>query len=138
MLAFFFVTQALWRARFEPKVTESAGNAAPSVPPAQVAPKETPGTMLAVNPGSVAHRTRAALARVSAESKLSDREARVEILVPRDQEIVLARYAEEWRGRKPAPMVVAASNESTMALLEVAPIQIAELDVKPLAETQAQ
>jgi anti-sigma factor RsiW len=138
MLAFFFVTQALWRSRFEPQPTESAGKPAPFVPPAHVATKITPGAMLAANPSSVAHHTRAALAKVSLESKLSDREAQAEILVPRDQEVMLARYAEEWRGRKPAPMVVAASNESTVAPLEVAPIQIAELDVKPLAETQAQ
>jgi hypothetical protein len=138
MLAFFFATQALWRTRFETNPTESAGNPVQTVPPTQAAPRETQGTMIAVNPRSVAHRTHAALAKVSPGSKRPNREARVEILVPRDQEVLLARYGEEWRGRKPLPAVVATSNESTLAPLEVAPIQIAELDIKPLAETQSQ
>ena len=60
-----------------------------------------------------------------------------EILVPPDQEILLARYADQFR-RHP--------QSSATLLTEVAPdqtdqlqvplIQIAELDVKPLAGTQ--
>jgi hypothetical protein len=60
-----------------------------------------------------------------------------EILVPPDQEILLARYADQFRRH----------NQSSATLLpEVAPdqtdqlqvplIQIAELEVKPLADTQ--
>jgi hypothetical protein len=60
-----------------------------------------------------------------------------EILVPPDQEILLARYADQFRRHR---------QSSATLLTEVAPdqtdqlqvplIQIAELDVKPLADTQ--
>jgi len=138
MLAFFFVTQTLWRARFEPKPSESAGNPVQSLPPAQTAPKETRGTTNAAGPVVVSRRMYGGSEKGSPESNASNREVQAEILVPRDQEVLLARYEEEWRDRKPAPLVVGDASESALTPLQVAPIQIAELDVKLLAETQSQ
>lgn len=61
-----------------------------------------------------------------------------EVLVPRDQEVLLAGYAQEWSSRKRAPLVANNANQTAVSLLEVEPIQITELDVKPLAEGDSQ
>ena len=77
--------------------------------------------------------------RVSARNSASPEivasvNAMPEVLVPRDQEVLLARYEQEWGSRKRAPLVAKTADETSAAPLEVTPIQIAELDVKPLAE----
>jgi hypothetical protein len=61
-----------------------------------------------------------------------------EVLVPRDQEILLAEYATQWNLRKRGPLVAQDSDTTIMALLQVAPIQIDELGVKLLAEEKEQ
>jgi len=60
-----------------------------------------------------------------------------EVLVPQNQEVLLAAYAKEWRHRKGGPLLTQNSGE-ILTPLEVAPIQIAELDVKLLAEEKSQ
>jgi hypothetical protein len=60
-----------------------------------------------------------------------------EILVPPDQEILLAKYASQLSRRRTAgPVVAVQSAPPDSQPLEIALIQIAELDVKPLAERQ--
>jgi hypothetical protein len=61
-----------------------------------------------------------------------------EVLVPKDQEALLVSYAEQWHLRKRAPLVAADVADATLEPLQVAPIQIAQLDVKPLAEGNSQ
>ena len=62
-----------------------------------------------------------------------------EVLVPRDQDILLAEYAEQWRLHKRGPLLLAQNSDATiLAPLQVAPIQIAELDVKLLADEKSQ
>jgi hypothetical protein len=61
-----------------------------------------------------------------------------EVLVPRDQEVLLIAYAEQWRLDKHASHLAQNSGETNLAPLEVAPIQIAELDVKHLADEESQ
>jgi hypothetical protein len=62
-----------------------------------------------------------------------------EVLVPRDQEVLFAKYAEQWSLRKRAPILLARNSDPTvLEPLQVPPIQIAELDVKPLAEEISQ
>jgi len=61
-----------------------------------------------------------------------------EVLVPLDQEILLAEYAAQWNLRKRGPLVAQDSDTTIMALLQVAPIQIDELGVKLLAEEKEQ
>jgi hypothetical protein len=61
-----------------------------------------------------------------------------EILVPPDQEVLLASYAEEWSRRKRLPLVAANLDATNLSPLQIAPIQIAQLDVKLMAEEQAQ
>jgi hypothetical protein len=60
-----------------------------------------------------------------------------EILVPPDQEILLARYADQFRRhhQSSAVLLTEAAPDQT-APLQVPLIQIAELEVKPLADTQ--
>ena len=61
-----------------------------------------------------------------------------EVLVPSDQSVLLARYAEEWSRHKRAPLVAENSSATTLVPMEVAPIQIDQLDVKLLAEDKSQ
>jgi len=61
-----------------------------------------------------------------------------EVLVPRDQELLLASYARQVRERRAAPLVAASGDATTLAPLEVVPIQIAQLDVKLLTEEKSQ
>jgi hypothetical protein len=57
-----------------------------------------------------------------------------EVLVPRDQEVLLAAYAEQWSLHKRAPLMPRDSDATILAQLQIAPIQIDELGVKLLAE----
>jgi len=61
-----------------------------------------------------------------------------EVLVPRDQEVLLGSYAEEWSRRKRLPLVAANFDATNLSPLQIAPIQISQLDVKLMAEVQAQ
>jgi len=61
-----------------------------------------------------------------------------EVLVPKDQERMLASYAEQWQARKRPPLVPVNPDDTSVALLEVAPIQIDQLDVKSLAGEKSQ
>jgi hypothetical protein len=61
-----------------------------------------------------------------------------EVLVPRDQEVLLVSYAEQWNQRKHAPLVAANFDATSLSPLQIAPIQIAQLDVKLMTEEQAQ
>lgn len=73
-----------------------------------------------------------------AHETLISEKTMTEVLVPRDQEILLAEYAEEWQLRKRAPLLAQDADSTVLAPLQVAQIQIAELDVKLLAEEQSQ
>ena len=61
-----------------------------------------------------------------------------EVLVPDDDALALASYAQQWSSRERVPLIAGDPNETTVALLEVSPIQIPELAVKPLAEVNSQ
>jgi hypothetical protein len=136
MLAVLFVVQALQRPQIEPKPMESASAGAPVQ--SRVRPAQDPLPTIADSTNE-----RAAAQRQPSGSEpreaIVNRGSPPEILVPSDQEVLLARYADEWNRRRTAPLVVASeSNDIGLAPLEMAPIQIAELDVKLLAETQSQ
>jgi hypothetical protein len=69
----------------------------------------------------------------SAEASVR-RNTEPEVLVPRDQETLLAAYAEQWNLHKRAPLIAQDSNATILVQLQIAPIQIDELGVKLLAE----
>jgi len=82
---------------------------------------------------------RVPVAKSLAPQPASDgRNSSPQVLVPRDQEVLLASYVQQWSARKRAPLLAANLDETTVAPLEVAPIQIDQLDVKPLAEGNSQ
>ena len=61
-----------------------------------------------------------------------------EVLVPRDQEVLLAEYAKQWRLHTHPSLVAQDFDATILAPLRVAPIQIDELGVKLLAEEKSQ
>jgi hypothetical protein len=68
----------------------------------------------------------------------SARNAFPEVLVPGDQEVLLAEYAGQWRAHKHRLVLAQEFDATILAPLQVAPIQIDELDVKLLAEEKSQ
>jgi len=139
MLAALFVVQALQRTRIEPKPVESA-NGGPVVHPHVQPPQDQMPTIAPTSSERPATQRRSSPeGNLALKGSITNRATTPEILVPGDQEVLLARYAEEWSRRKVAPLHAADdSSEPGLKPLEVAPIQIAELDVKLLAETQSQ
>ena len=61
-----------------------------------------------------------------------------EVLVPQDQEVLLASYAEQWRSSRRPTLLSHDAIPTVVTPLEVTPIQIAGLDVKPIAEGNSQ
>jgi hypothetical protein len=119
----------------------SVETATQSTPPAQL-----PLPPMVRNPDSAppsrdnsVPQLRALVARNSVpQQTLASRNPVPEVLVPRDQEVLMVRYAEQWRGRKRPPLLAESSSETPFLLLQIAPIQIAQLDVKLLTEEQGQ
>ena len=105
--------------------------AAPRVlPTVQGAPR----SVLPKNGNSVP-RTPVSTTRNSAPpAELASHKLTPEILVPRDQETLLASYAQQWDSGKHPPLLAGEVDQKASALLEISPIQIPELDVKPLTE----
>ncbi|HYT20108.1 MAG TPA: hypothetical protein VEW05_07730 [Candidatus Polarisedimenticolia bacterium] len=138
VIATFFVARAVWHlvARQNPQSNYAQKSpSAPVIPPAQgltQAREQSAKTNLLASPHS----------SVSTNSQQhgaqSARNAFPEVLVPRDQEVLLTEYAEQWRAHK-RPLLLAQEFDATiLAPLQVAPIQIDELDVKLLAEEKSQ
>jgi hypothetical protein len=88
-----------------------------------------------LNPGSQAriHSARTVPVKASART-----DSAPEVLVPKDQEVLIAEYAEEWRRRKGTVVLARTFDPTVFSSLQVAPIQIDELGVKPLAEGNSQ
>jgi len=64
----------------------------------------------------------------------STRDGTPEVLVPHDQEVLLAEYAVQWNARKYPVLLVQGFDATILSPLQMTPIQIDELDVKLLAE----
>jgi hypothetical protein len=129
----FFAARPVRRTSVVPKPVEMAGNtsALPPqnhehvVPPLVGKNNESPHQL--------------AVARNPAEHATSPKgKTMPEILVPRDQEVLLVEYAEQWHLHKRAPLLAKDADATILAPLQVAPIQIAELDVKLLADEKSQ
>lgn len=108
--------------------------------PSAKASAAIPGSLTpSLQPEPSAPPTRGAVAKNVASRSASERYIpQPEVLVPRDQELLLASYAQQWGARKRAPLLAANLGDTTVEPLEVAPIQIDQLDVKPLAEGNSQ
>jgi len=138
ILAAFFVTRVVWHSSHDQNPqpdTAHTNSPAPVFPPSG-APVKTPEPPARVSSQSNEHTF---VARSSPNSRpQAARNAIPEILVPQDQEALLAAYAEEWSHRKRGSLLAQNSGETILAPLELKPIQIAELDVKLLADEKSQ
>jgi hypothetical protein len=136
VLVALFAARAVWRTNDVQKPVETVGKA--SVPP-RVTPSPNPTAVappVEKNPSSP-HQL--AIAKDSpAHEALVRGKNMPEVLVPRDQEVLLAEYSEQWSLRAHAPLLTQDSDATILAPLQVDQIQIAELDVKLLAEEKSQ
>jgi hypothetical protein len=138
MIVALLVVRDPWRTSVgqPPSNTGSNSTSSETVEPPQQA--QNPLLASPVIRDSISH-SRAATTRipVSPESA-SKRDAMPEVLVPRDQEVLLVSYAEQLRERKRLPLVAANFDATNLSPLQIAPIQIAQLDVKLMVEEQDQ
>ena len=115
--------------------------------PVETAVKPVPGPFVTPSPqrhgaaaqpsveknGGTAHQLFIAKAHSVPKSLVSGN-AMPEVFVPRDQELLLSEYAEQWRLRKHPLLVTQDFDATILSPLQVTPIQIDELGVKLLAE----
>jgi hypothetical protein len=138
ILAAILVTRVVWHSNHNqnPPANAAQSNAqAPVLPPSE-GPARAPEPSLRANSHS---NSQTFVARNSQTPRLQPARSSIpEVLVPGDQEVWLARYAEQWRLDKHSSRLAQNSGETNLAPLEVAPIQIAELDVKHLADEKSQ
>jgi anti-sigma factor RsiW len=138
IIAVFFVVRVARHSNFS---TNPPANSAKTDSPATVLPPSE-GPARAPEPSSRTNsrsNSQTFVARNSQTPRLHPARSSIpEVLVPGDQEVWLARYAEQWRLDKHSSHLAQNSGETNLAPLEVAPIQIAELDVKLLADEKSQ
>ena len=133
-----FAVRAVWRTNVlrNPVETAEKSSAPPRVtpPPQNQNPVVVPPT--AKDSGA---RGQLVIAKIHPMPvALMSKKTMQEVLVPRDQEVLLAEYAEQWRLHKRAPLLAQDADATVLAPLQVAQIQIAELDVKLLADERPQ
>jgi hypothetical protein len=138
LVASFFAARAVWHANVLQKPVEMAGNTSVS-PNSNPSPRNQTAVIAApVEKNSSSPRQVTIARNPQAPETLVRAKTTPEVLVPRDQEVLLADYAEQWGLRKRAPLRAQDADAAIFEPLQVAPIQIAELDVKPLAEEISQ
>ncbi len=135
VIAAFFVARVVWR----PDAPQNPQNnsaqkspPAPAIPLARAAaqgPERSARNRSLPSPMSTSSRQRGVQAAHNAFP---------EVLVPRGQEVLLTEYAEQWRAHKHPLLLAQGFDATTLTPLQVAPIQIEELDVKLLAEEKSQ
>lgn len=129
----FFATRAVWRPNTVQRPVEGVGKtSAPQVTPS---PQNHEAVVASpVEKNRVSHQQFAIAKNPPAREMLVRANTAPEVLVPRDQEILLAEYAEQRPFHNRASLLAQSTDATILAPLQVAPIQIAELDVKFLAE----
>jgi len=133
IIAAFFVTRVVWHSNFEQHPPTNAAQTSPPTPvplPLEAPARTTEPPARASSPSNsqtfVARNSQTPRPQLACSSI-------PEVLVPGDQEVWLARYAEQWRLDKHSSHLAQNSGETNLAPLEVAPIQIAELDSQALS-----
>jgi hypothetical protein len=134
----FIAARAVWRTNVVPEPVETAGktNVPPQVTPSSQNP--TPVVAPPMEKNSSVQRQLAIARNPTEHGTPLTGKTMPEVLVPRDQEALLAEYAGQWSLHKRAPLLAQDSDTIVLAPLQVAQIQIAELDVKPLAGEKSQ
>jgi hypothetical protein len=131
MVVAFFAARALWHTSIMEKPIETAGNAKPLQ-------NQGPGVVPAAEGNSASRRQPVIVKAPSAPERMIRASTSPEVLVPRDQEVLLTEYAEQWRLHKRGPLLAQDLDATVLAPLQVAQIQIDELDVKLLADDKSQ
>jgi hypothetical protein len=133
MVVAFFAARAVWHTSITEKPIETAGKA--NEKPLQ---NQGPGVVPAVESNSISRRQPVIVKTPSAPERMIRASATPKVLVPRDQEVLLAEYAEQWRLHKRGPLLAQDLDPTVLAPLQVAQIQIDKLDVRLLAEEKSQ
>ena len=133
MVVALFAARAVWRTNVVQNPVATVGST--NVPPAQ---DHEHSVVLPAAKNSASHRQVAIAKNASAHVTLVRRRTNPEVLVPRDQEVLLAEYAEQWSLHKRAPLLARDSDATVLAPLQMDQIQTAELDVKLLADQKSQ
>ena len=133
----FLSTQIHWRFDTVPQPVNVAVNKV-SLPSAASPPQNQKVVSVpSANEHALTHTDAAAVKHHVPNDSPAPHNPEPEVLVPRDQEILLANYQQQWQAGKHPPIAAYLGKESFVSL-EIAPIQIAELDVKLMAEQQGQ
>jgi hypothetical protein len=132
VLVAFIATRPLWRTSVVPAPVDTASNTT------SPAPNALPPHDQNLNPAPPTISNSVPSKRTAATLNAAPRDAMPEVLVPQDQEALLVSYAEQWNQRKRAPLVAANFDPTNLSLLQIAPIQIDQLDVKLMTEEHAQ
>jgi hypothetical protein len=138
MVVAFFAARAVWRPNVVQKPLQTAVGT--SAPP-QVTPSQQNHGAVIVSPvekNAVSQREFAIANNTPPHEMLVKANTAPDVLVPPDQEVLLVEYAEQWRLHKRAPLRAQDAEATVFEPLQVAPIQIAELDVKLLADEKSQ
>ncbi len=138
MVVAFIATRALWRTDIEQTLVQTVTNTiarAPVVTPPQ---SQNSNALPSVNKDSVSQPRTAGTINLVPRETLASRNTVPEVLVPRDQEVLLVSYAQQWNQRKRAPLVAANFDATSLSPLQIAPIHIDELGVKLLADEKSQ
>jgi hypothetical protein len=138
IIAAFFITRIVWHSILSPNPapnTAQTNSPTPVLPPPEMPVRTLEPTVKSNLPSN----PQTFIARNSSNPRLQYAPSSIlEVLVPPDQEVLLAAYAEQWRHRKRGSLLAQDSGETTLTPLELAPIQIAELDIKLLADEKSQ
>jgi hypothetical protein len=133
MVVAFFAARTFWRPSITEKPVETAGKVDAKSPQNQ-----NPSVASAAKSNSPSQR-QLAIGKKSPALETSVRGKDMpEVLVPGDQEVLLTEYAEQWRLHKRAPLIAQGFDATVLAPLQVAQIQIDQLDVKLLADDRSQ
>lgn len=138
MVVVLLVARTAWHTNIEQPPSNTASNSTASSTVRQQPQAQNSNAAPPVTGNSVAQHQAAATSLPVPVAFPATRDSMSEILVPPDQEVLLASYAEEWSRRKRLPLVAANLDATNLSPLQIAPIQIAQLDVKLMAEEQAQ
>ena len=138
MVVAFFAARAVWRPNVVQRPVEMTGNTSASPQVTPTPQNQIPVVVQPTEKNSDSQRQLVIARNPAAHETLVHGNTLPEVLVPRDQEILLAEYAGQRRLGK-RPLLLAQNSDATiLEPLQVAPIQIAELDVKLLAEEKSQ
>jgi hypothetical protein len=138
MVVALLVAGIAWHTNIEQSPSNTASNSTASSTATQQPQAQNSTAAPPVTGKSVEHPQEAATQLPAHPPSPATRDSMPEVLVPPDQEVLLVGYAEQWRQRKRLPLVAANFDATSLSPLQIAPIQISQLDVKLMAEEQAQ